>query len=246
MCLTCWPSSLIPTTTFSSTEKTLSRRAHDDSRPARRLQVRVPDRELLRQRCARVRQLSFRRAPAFDVKECQLRGVTYSAPISRVKVRLIIYDKEVSRTPKPIKDIQASRKSIMGEIPLMTENGTFVVNGTERVIVSQLHRSLRACSSITTRARAHSSGKLLYSARVIPYRGSWLDFEFDPKDNVFVRIDRRRKLPASRCMLRALGMSAEEILDEFFDTSDLPPLRQSPASRWSLVPSRLAWRDRDL
>ncbi|WP_311948272.1 DNA-directed RNA polymerase subunit beta [Halomonas piscis] len=151
--------------------------------------------------------------PAFDVKECQLRGVTYSAPL-RVKVRLIIYDRDSSN--KAIKDIK-EQEVYMGEIPLMTENGTFVINGTERVIVSQLHRSPGVFFD-HDKGKSHSSGKLLYSARVIPYRGSWLDFEFDPKDNVFVRIDRRRKLPAS-VLLRALGMSTEEILDEFFDTS---------------------------
>ncbi|RUR41329.1 DNA-directed RNA polymerase subunit beta [Vreelandella populi] len=151
--------------------------------------------------------------PAFDVKECQLRGVTYSAPL-RVKVRLIIYDRDSSN--KAIKDIK-EQEVYMGEIPLMTENGTFVINGTERVIVSQLHRSPGVFFD-HDKGKSHSSGKLLYSARVIPYRGSWLDFEFDPKDNVFVRIDRRRKLPAS-VLMRALGMSAEEILNEFFDTS---------------------------
>ncbi|ATJ84433.1 DNA-directed RNA polymerase subunit beta [Halomonas beimenensis] len=169
--------------------------------------------------------------PAFDVKECQLRGVTYSAPL-RVKVRLIIYDKDSSN--KAIKDIK-EQEVYMGEIPLMTENGTFVVNGTERVIVSQLHRSPGVFFD-HDKGKSHSSGKLLYSARVIPYRGSWLDFEFDPKDNVFVRIDRRRKLPAT-VLLRALGMSAEEILDEFFETSTFH-IEKSGFSV-ELVPSRL-------
>ncbi len=169
--------------------------------------------------------------PAFDVKECQLRGVTYSAPL-RVKVRLIIYDRDSSN--KAIKDIK-EQEVYMGEIPLMTENGTFVVNGTERVIVSQLHRSPGVFFD-HDKGKSHSSGKLLYSARVIPYRGSWLDFEFDPKDNVFVRIDRRRKLPAT-VLLRALGMSAEEILDEFFDTSVFH-IEKSGFSV-DLVPSRL-------
>ena len=149
--------------------------------------------------------------PAFDVKECQLRGVTYAVPL-RVKVRLIIYDKDSAS--KAIKDIK-EQEVYMGEIPLMTENGTFVINGTERVIVSQLHRSPGVFFD-HDRGKTHSSGKLLYSARVIPYRGSWLDFEFDPKDQLFVRIDRRRKLPAT-ILLRALGMSNEEILDDFFD-----------------------------
>ncbi|WP_110669243.1 DNA-directed RNA polymerase subunit beta [Salinicola halophilus] len=169
--------------------------------------------------------------PSFDVKECQLRGVTYSAPL-RVKVRLIIYDKESSN--KAIKDIK-EQEVYMGEIPLMTENGTFVVNGTERVIVSQLHRSPGVFFD-HDKGKSHSSGKLLYSARIIPYRGSWLDFEFDPKDNVFVRIDRRRKLPAT-VLLRALGMSAEEILDTFFETSTF---HIEPKGVYvELVPSRL-------
>ena len=151
--------------------------------------------------------------PAFDVKECILRGVTYAAPL-RVKVRLIIYDKESSN--RAIKDIK-EQEVYMGEMPLMTDNGTFVVNGTERVIVSQLHRSPGVFFD-HDKGKTHSSGKLLHSARVIPYRGSWLDFEFDPNDNVFVRIDRRRKLPAT-ILLRALGLTGQEILEIFFDTS---------------------------
>ncbi|TDU19065.1 DNA-directed RNA polymerase subunit beta [Chromohalobacter marismortui] len=169
--------------------------------------------------------------PAFDVKECQLRGVTYSAPL-RVKVRLIIYDKDSSN--KAIKDIK-EQEVYMGEIPLMTENGTFVVNGTERVIVSQLHRSPGVFFD-HDKGKSHSSGKLLYSARIIPYRGSWLDFEFDPKDNVYVRIDRRRKLPAT-VLLRALGMGAEEILETFFDTSTFHIEKKGFSVE--LVPSRL-------
>ena len=151
--------------------------------------------------------------PVFDVKECQLRGVTYAVPL-RVKVRLIIYDKESSN--QAIKDIK-EQEVYMGEIPLMTDNGTFVINGTERVIVSQLHRSPGVFFD-HDKGKTHSSGKLLYSARVIPYRGSWLDFEFDPKDLAFVRIDRRRKLPAT-VLLRALGYTTQEILDLFFDTN---------------------------
>ncbi|WP_452600445.1 DNA-directed RNA polymerase subunit beta [Rhodanobacter aciditrophus] len=151
--------------------------------------------------------------PVFDVKECQLRGVTYAAPL-RVRVRLIIYDKESAN--KAIKDIR-EQEVYMGEIPLMTENGTFVINGTERVIVSQLHRSPGVFFD-HDRGKTHSSGKLLHSARVIPYRGSWLDFEFDPKDCVFVRIDRRRKLPVT-ILLRALGFDTEEILGTFFNTT---------------------------
>jgi len=152
--------------------------------------------------------------PVFDVKECQLRGVTYAAPL-RVKVRLVIYDRESNN--KAVKDIK-EQEVYMGEMPLMTDNGTFVVNGTERVIVSQLHRSPGVFFD-HDKGKTHSSGKLLYSARVIPYRGSWLDFEFDPKDNLFVRIDRRRKLPAT-ILLRALGFNAEEILELFFNNTD--------------------------
>ncbi|HSB95665.1 MAG TPA: DNA-directed RNA polymerase subunit beta, partial [Spongiibacteraceae bacterium] len=151
--------------------------------------------------------------PAFDVGECQLRGVTYAVPL-RVRVRLIIYDRESSQ--KAIKDIK-EQEVYMGEIPLMTENGTFVINGTERVIVSQLHRSPGVFFD-HDKGKTHSSGKLLYSARIIPYRGSWLDFEFDPKDMVYVRIDRRRKLPAT-ILLRALGYSAEEMLAMFFEVN---------------------------
>jgi DNA-directed RNA polymerase subunit beta len=170
--------------------------------------------------------------PVFDVAECQLRGVTYAAPL-RVKVRLIIYDKESSN--KAIKDIK-EQEVYMGEIPLMTENGTFVVNGTERVIVSQLHRSPGVFFD-HDKGKTHSSGKLLYSARVIPYRGSWLDFEFDPKDMVFVRIDRRRKLPAT-ILLRALGYTSEEILGMFFESTSFKANKQGNFIM-ELVPERL-------
>ncbi|AOS96819.1 DNA-directed RNA polymerase subunit beta [Microbulbifer aggregans] len=169
--------------------------------------------------------------PAFDVQECTLRGVTYACPL-RVRVRLIIYDKESAN--KSIKDIK-EQEVYMGEIPLMTENGTFVINGTERVIVSQLHRSPGVFFD-HDKGKTHSSGKLLYAARVIPYRGSWLDFEFDPKDLVYVRIDRRRKLPAT-ILLRALGYSSEEMLDMFFDTSTFE-LHDDSVSL-ELIPSRL-------
>ena len=151
--------------------------------------------------------------PVFDVKECQIRGLTYAAPL-RVLVRLVIYDKEASAKNRSVKDIK-EQEVYMGEMPLMTENGTFVINGTERVIVSQLHRSPGVFFD-HDRGKSHSSGKLLFSARVIPYRGSWLDFEFDPKDSLFVRIDRRRKLPAS-ILLRALGFDNVQMLDMFFE-----------------------------
>ncbi len=150
--------------------------------------------------------------PTFNVKECQLRSVTYAVPL-RVKVRLVIYDKESSN--KAIKDIK-EQEVYMGEIPLMTSNGTFVINGIERVVVSQLHRSPGVFFD-HDKGKTHSSGKLLYSARIIPMRGSWLDFEFDPKDCVFVRIDRRRKLPAT-VLLRALDFTSQDILGIFFDT----------------------------
>ncbi len=171
--------------------------------------------------------------PVFDVKECQLRGLTYAAPL-RVKVRLVIYDKEASGTPKPIKDIR-EQEVYLGELPLMTENGTFVINGTERVIVSQLHRSPGVFFD-HDKGKTHSSGKLLFSARVIPYRGSWLDFEFDPKDSAFARIDRRRKLPVT-VILRALGYTNEEMLAKFFDTNTFHLSKKS--IKMNLVPSRL-------
>jgi len=151
--------------------------------------------------------------PVFDVKECQIRGLTYAAPL-RVLVRLVIYDKEASAKNRSVKDIK-EQEVYMGEMPLMTENGTFVINGTERVIVSQLHRSPGVFFD-HDRGKSHSSGKLLFSARVIPYRGSWLDFEFDPKDSLFVRIDRRRKLPAT-ILLRALKFDNVQMLDMFFE-----------------------------
>jgi DNA-directed RNA polymerase subunit beta len=153
--------------------------------------------------------------PAFDVKECQLRGLTYAAPL-RALVRLIIYDKDAPADARKVKDIK-EQEVYMGELPLMTDNGTFVINGTERVIVSQLHRSPGVFFD-HDKGKTHSSGKLLFSARVIPYRGSWLDMEFDPKDALFVRIDRRRKLPAT-ILLRALGYDNEQILDLFFETN---------------------------
>jgi DNA-directed RNA polymerase subunit beta len=170
--------------------------------------------------------------PVFDVKECQLRGVTYAAPL-RVKIRLAIYDKEAKT--KTVKDIR-EQEVYMGELPLMTDNGTFVINGTERVIVSQLHRSPGVFFD-TDKGKTHSSGKLLYSARIIPYRGSWLDFEFDPKDLVFVRIDRRRKLPAS-ILLRALEYTTEQILEMFFEMDSFSVNKKGDIEL-ALVPSRL-------
>ena len=150
----------------------------------------------------------------FNVRECKLRGLTFAAPL-RVKVRLTVLDKDAPSDPKPIKDIR-EQEVFMGELPLMTEDGTFIINGTERVVVSQLHRSPGVIFE-HDKGKTHSSGKLLYSARIIPYRGSWLDFEFDPKDCLFARIDRRRKLPVT-VILRALGYETEQILSEFFTT----------------------------
>jgi DNA-directed RNA polymerase subunit beta len=171
--------------------------------------------------------------PVFDVRECQLRGTTYAAPL-RVLVRLVIYDKEAPAGSKVVKDIR-EQEVYMGELPLMTDTGTFVINGTERVIVSQLHRSPGVFFD-HDRGKTHSSGKLLFSARVIPYRGSWLDFEFDPKDNVFVRIDRRRKLPAT-ILLRALGFETEQILEMFFETDTFTLTKKT--LKVDLVPERL-------
>jgi DNA-directed RNA polymerase subunit beta len=148
--------------------------------------------------------------PAFDVTECQQRGLTFASAL-RAKVRLVILDRE---TPDTIKEVK-EQEVYMGEIPLMTSTGSFVINGTERVIVSQLHRSPGVFFE-HDRGKTHSSGKLLFSARVIPYRGSWLDFEFDPKDLLFFRVDRRRKMPVTS-LLKAIGLTPQRILREFFE-----------------------------
>ncbi|MEM9169687.1 MAG: DNA-directed RNA polymerase subunit beta [Pseudomonadota bacterium] len=151
--------------------------------------------------------------PKYDVDECQQRDMTYAAPL-KVTLRLAVFEVDEDTGAKSIRDVK-EQEVFMGELPLMTDNGTFIVNGTERVIVSQMHRSPGVFFD-HDRGKTHSSGKLLFAARIIPYRGSWLDFEFDPKDIVNVRIDRRRKLPATT-LLYALGMDQEEILDEFYD-----------------------------
>ena len=169
--------------------------------------------------------------PEFDERECVLRGLTYAAPL-HVRVRLIIYDRE--STQKAVKDVK-EQDVYMGVIPLMTEHGTFIVNGTERVVVSQLHRSPGVIFD-HDKGKTHSSGKVLHNARVIPYRGSWLDFEFDPKDQLFVRIDRKRKLPAT-VLLRALDYSAEEILKIFFDKTTFHVKKDGFSM--DLVPKRL-------
>ena len=169
--------------------------------------------------------------PPFDVKECQQRGLTYASPL-RAKVRLTIMDREASKpTVKEVKE----QEVYMGEIPLMTTTGSFVINGTERVIVSQLHRSPGVFFE-HDRGKTHSSGKLLFSARIIPYRGSWLDFEFDPKDFLYFRVDRRRKMPIT-ILLKAIGMTQESILATFydFDTFHLT----GGANQFELVPERM-------
>ena len=170
--------------------------------------------------------------PVFDERECRSRGQTYGAPL-RVKVRLVIYDRESSN--KAVKYVK-EQEVFMGDLPLMTGNATFIINGTERVIVSQLHRSPGVFFD-HDRGKTHSSGKLLHSARVIPYRGSWLDFEFDAKDCVFTRIDRRRKLPVT-ILLRALGYNNEQILNDFFDINTFH-LSNKDSMEWELVAERL-------
>ena len=169
--------------------------------------------------------------PVFEEKECRVRGMTYAAPI-KVTVKLVIFDRESKE--KKVKEVR-EQEVYLGEMPLMTDHGTFVINGTERVVVSQLHRSPGVFFD-HDRGKTHSSGKLLYSARIIPYRGSWLDFEFDPKDNVFVRIDRRRKLPAT-ILLRALGYNNEQML-EMYHEQNVFKLEADGASL-ELVPERL-------
>jgi DNA-directed RNA polymerase subunit beta len=168
---------------------------------------------------------------AFDVKECQQRGLTYCAPL-RARVRLVIMDREAAKpTVKEVKE----QEVYMGEVPLMTDTGSFIVNGTERVIVSQLHRSPGVFFE-HDRGKTHSSGKLLFSARIIPYRGSWLDFEFDAKDVLYFRVDRRRKMPVT-ILLKAIGLNPEQILANFFvfDTFRL----MGEGAQLELVPDRL-------
>jgi DNA-directed RNA polymerase subunit beta len=180
---------------------------------------------------ARLEFVSYALAePTFDVKECQQRGLTFASAL-RAKVRLVILDREVPDTIKEVKE----QEVYMGEIPLMTTTGSFVINGTERVIVSQLHRSPGVFFE-HDRGKTHSSGKLLFSARVIPYRGSWLDFEFDPKDTLFFRVDRRRKMPVTT-LLKAIGLTPEQILREFFDFDTFQLSKKG--IEFELVPERL-------
>src|SRR6266567_3462497 len=155
--------------------------------------------------------------PKYDVEECHQRGMTFAAPM-KVKVRLVVWDLNKETGARSIRDIK-EQEVYFGEIPLMTENGTFIINGTERVIVSQLHSSPGVFYD-HDKGKTHSSGKVLYSARVIPYRGSWLDFEFDHKDILFVRIDRRRKMPAT-VLLKALGYSTDELLNYFYKSEEI-------------------------
>src|ERR1700690_4293161 len=169
--------------------------------------------------------------PAFDMKECQQRGLTFCAPL-RAKVRLVIMDKEASKpTIKEVKE----QEVYMGEIPLMTPSGSFIINGTERVIVSQLHRSPGVFFE-HDRGKTHSSGKLLFSARIIPYRGSWLDFEFDPKDYLYFRVDRRRKMPVT-ILLKAIGLTPEQILAQFFQFDNFHLSKKG--IQFDVVPERL-------
>ncbi len=180
--------------------------------------------------------------PKYDVDECRQRGMTFAAPI-KVTVRLVVWDTNEETGSQSIRDVK-EQEVFFGEIPLMTDNGTFIINGTERVVVSQLHRSPGVFYD-HDKGKTHSSGKLLYSARIIPYRGSWLDFEFDPKDLLYVRIDRRRKVHAT-VLLRALGYSTEELLNYYYDTETLylePGKKYSKSVEYDLLPGQRATRD---
>ena len=169
--------------------------------------------------------------PGYTVQECLIQGLSYSAPL-RIVVRLVIYDRDTNF--QEVKDVKEG-EVFMGEVPLMTDNGSFIINGTERVVVNQLHRSPGVFFD-HDKGKTHSSGKVLYSARIIPYRGSWLDFEFDPKDNLFCRIDRRRKIPAT-IILKAMDMSTHEILEYFYEAD--PAYIEKSGVKIDLIPSRL-------
>src|SRR5262245_2364379 len=180
--------------------------------------------------------------PKYDVDECRQRGMTYAAPI-KVVIRLVVWDVNEETGSQSIRDVK-EQEVYFGEIPLMTDNGTFIINGTERVVVSQLHRSPGVFYD-HDKGKTHSSGKLLYSARIIPYRGSWLDFEFDAKDLIHVRIDRRRKLLAT-VLLRALGYSTEELLNYFYDTETVyleAGKKYFKSVEYDLLPGQRATRD---
>src|SRR5262245_10214004 len=180
--------------------------------------------------------------PKYDVDECVQRGMTYAAPI-KVTIQLIIYDAATEGAERTVRDIK-EQEAYFGEIPLMTENGTFIINGTERVVVSQLHRSPGVFFD-HDKGKTHSSGKLLYQARVIPYRGSWLDFEFDPKDLLYVRIDRRRKLHAT-VLLKALGYSTQDLLKFYYDSETVfleKGGKYGKSIEFDLLPGQRATRD---
>src|SRR3954471_2811142 len=180
--------------------------------------------------------------PKYDVDECRQRGMTFAAPI-KVIVRLVVWDTTEETGSQSIRDVK-EQEVFFGEIPLMTDNGTFIINGTERVVVSQLHRSPGVFYD-HDKGETHSSGKLLYSARIIPYRGSWLDFEFDPKDLLYVRIDRRRKLHAT-VLLRALAYSTEELLNYYYDTETVyleAGKKYAKSIEYDLLPGQRASRD---
>jgi DNA-directed RNA polymerase subunit beta len=178
-----------------------------------RLPVGLPDQGFQRDRVLEFVKYELEK-PKYDVEECQQRDMTYAAPL-KVTLRLIVFDVDEDTGAKSVKDIK-EQDVFMGDMPLMTPNGTFIVNGTERVIVSQMHRSPGVFFD-HDKGKTHSSGKLLFACRIIPYRGSWLDFEFDAKDIVFARIDRRRKLPVTT-LLYALGLDQEGIMDAYYDT----------------------------
>src|SRR6187401_3408780 len=180
--------------------------------------------------------------PKYDVDECRQRGMTYAAPI-KVVIRLVVWDTNEETGAQSIRDVK-EQEVYFGEIPLMTDQGTFIINGTERVVVSQLHRSPGVFFD-HDKGKTHSSGKLLYTARVIPYRGSWLDFEFDHKDLIYVRIDRRRKMHAT-VLLRALGYSTQDLLNYFYDTEIIhfePQKKYSRQVNYELLVGQRATRD---
>jgi DNA-directed RNA polymerase subunit beta len=180
--------------------------------------------------------------PKYDEEECRARGMTYAAPV-KVTIQLVLRDVNEETGEQSIRDIK-EQEVYFGEIPLMTDNGTFIINGTERVVVSQLHRSPGVFFD-HDKGRTHATGKLLYSARIIPYRGSWLDFEFDAKDLLYVRIDRRRKLHAT-VLLRALEYSTETLLNEYYDTETIyleEEGKYSKSIEWDILPGQRSTRD---
>src|SRR6476619_1875863 len=180
--------------------------------------------------------------PKYDVDECRQRGMTFAAPI-KVVIRLVVWDTNEETGSQSIRDVK-EQEVYFGEIPLMTENGTFIINGTERVVVSQLHRSPGVFFD-HDKGKTHSSGKFLYQARIIPYRGSWLDFEFDPKDLIYCRIDRRRKMHAT-VLLKALGYSTHELLGIFYENETIyvdQSKKYAKSIEYDLLPGQRATRD---